>query len=212
MTWNIIKTGSKGNACIIDGTLLLDVGVPIQTVGPYVNALKAVFVSHIHSDHFNRAAVNYIAAMRPSVRFLGGSWMAKPFLDAGVDIKQIDVLEEGYWYDYKRYSVSPVRLDHDVPNFGLRVRNRRGERLLYAVDTNTLEHVHAKDYDVYLVEANYEDAEICERIRRKEAAGEFVYEHRVLQTHMEKADTLRWLSDNMGDNSSYVLLHGHVEE
>lgn len=138
--------------------------------------------------------------------------MYEKFIHAGIPPSQIDILQEGYWYEYGPYDISPVPLYHDVPNYGLRVRNKRGERALYAVDTNRLDHVVARDYDLYLIEGNYGEAEMEERIRIKRALGEYAYEISAMERHLSIEAANRWLKNNAGPNSKWQLLHGHVEE
>ena len=74
-----------------------------------------------------------------------------------------------------------------------------------------MQGITAKNYDLYLVEANYSEGEIQERIKAKEASGQFVYEYRVLKTHLSKEECDRWLLENIGENSEYVYIHQHRE-
>lgn len=53
MTYNIISTGSKGNAVVINGRILIDCGVPFKALEPVKKDLRLVLLTHIHSDHFN---------------------------------------------------------------------------------------------------------------------------------------------------------------
>ena len=58
----VLQSNSKGNAILyFDNTLLLDIGVPYKMIEPYVNDIKYVFISHIHTDHFNKSAVKKLA-------------------------------------------------------------------------------------------------------------------------------------------------------
>ena len=57
-----------------------------------------------------------------------------------------------------------------------------------------------------------EDEEIQARIAEKKANGEFVYERRVLGTHLSKAKCDDFIYRNIGPTGEYVYLHGHVEE
>ena len=50
--YNIISTGSDGNATILEDFVLVDCGVPYKALEPYVPKLKLVLLTHIHSDHF----------------------------------------------------------------------------------------------------------------------------------------------------------------
>lgn len=53
--YNIISTGSDGNATILEEFVLIDCGVPYKALEPYVPKLKLVLLTHIHSDHFQSA-------------------------------------------------------------------------------------------------------------------------------------------------------------
>ena len=77
---------------------------------------------------------------------------------------------------------------------------------MYATDTRTLDGIVAKNYDVYLVEGNYEDAE---ELHNRAVSPE--YESRVKNTHLSREYTTKWLIENMGDKSQYVFMHQHKE-
>ena len=93
---------------------------------------------------------------------------------------------------------------HDVPNFGIRLILKR-ERLIYITDTKTLE-------GIYLVEGNYDEDEITERIKQKEEDGLFINEYRTIETHLSIQETTNWLLENMGDSSIYELIHQHKDK
>ena len=86
------------------------------------------------------------------------------------------------------------------------------ERLFYATDTNNLNGIKAKGYNLYLVEANYEEADIQDRIAEKKINGEFVYEKRVMREHLSKEKADDWIYSNMAANSEYVYMHCHQEK
>ena len=65
---------------------------------------------------------------------------------------------------------------------------------------------------MYLVEGNYNENEIFERIKLKEELGRFVNEYRTMETHLSIEEATDWLIENMGDNSRYELIHMHVEK
>ena len=52
MEYKIISTGSKGNAVVVDGRILIDCGVPFRRLESVYRDLDAVLLTHIHSDHF----------------------------------------------------------------------------------------------------------------------------------------------------------------
>lgn len=100
---------------------------------------------------------------------------------------------------------------HDVPNFGIRLIFEN-EKLIYITDTKTLEGIKAKNYDLYLVEGNYDEDKITERIKQKEEDGLFVNEYRTIETHLSIQETTNWLLENMGDNSIYEFIHQHKDK
>ena len=55
--YNIISTGSDGNATILEDFVLIDCGVPYKALEPYVPKLKLVLLTHIHSDHFQKRTI-----------------------------------------------------------------------------------------------------------------------------------------------------------
>lgn len=211
MTYEIVATGSTGNFIVLNGIIALDMGVTYKKVTPYAKDLKLVFCGHSHSDHFKPSTIRSLAAERPTIRFCGGEWMASKFLSAGVNPKNIDVLEAGKRYDYGLFQIEPVILRHNVPNIGLKIY-MNGEKAIYIVDTGYVDDIEAKDFDLYLLEANHKKAEIEVRIAEKQSRGEFAYEYRAAQNHLSEEQALEWLAKNMGQNSRYVFLHSHVDK
>ena len=211
MNYKVISTGSEGNAVVLNGYMLIDCGVSLRSLSAVKKALKIVLLTHIHSDHFNRTTVRRLAAERPTLRFACCEWLLNELLLCGVRMQNIDLLSVGKLYSYGSFRLSPIKLYHDVPNCGWRIFFG-GEKAVYITDTSTVRGITAKDYDLYMVEANYSEDEIRERIRAKEATGQYIYEYRVLRTHLSKEECDEWLLENMGENSEYVYLHQHKEE
>ncbi len=212
MIYNIISTGSKGNAVVINDNILIDCGVSYSKLNNVVGGLKLVLLTHIHSDHYQPSTVKLLANNRPLLRFVCGAWLVEPLIKAGVSPNNIDIVEIGKKYRYKiagvDVGVSPVHLYHDVPNYGYRVYYGE-EKLFYATDTARLDGITAKGYDLYMVEADYEENEIKKRIEEKRAKGEYIYELGAIKCHLSKQQADNFLYSNMGRNSMYVYLHGH---
>lgn len=207
--YNIISTGSKGNAVVLNDIILIDCGVSFKALKEVYKDLKIVLLTHIHSDHFNRTTLRLLSEARPTLRFACCEWLVTPLLETGISKRNIDVLEIGKIYDYKAFKVSPVKLYHDVPNCGYRLFFGK-EKAFYATDTSTLAGITAKDYDLYLVEANHLEEEIQKRISEKKANGEFAYEIRATRNHLSKEQCDAWFYENIG-NGEYVYLHQHQE-
>ena len=104
-------------------------------------------------------------------------------------------------------------LFHDVPNNCLHVEFQNGEKIFYAVDTAKIDHIEAKNYDLYLIEGNYTtDEEIEEKIAEAKKNGKFSHLERVLNTHLSQVQALNWLDKNKGVDSKYIFIHQHQEE
>ena len=206
--FEILATVSTGNSIIINDTILIDCGVPFKTIRDHYKKLKLVLLTHIHGDHFNKSTIRRLARERPTLRFGCCQWLVKPLLSAGVNSKNIDVMEPDVAYRYGAFDVIPVSLVHDVPNCGYKI-HFPDSKMFYATDTNNLNGVVAKNYDLYMVEANYGEVEIKERIAAKKEAGEYAYEYKVLQNHLSIEKCNDFLYRNMGPRSEYVYLHQH---
>lgn len=210
MTYDVISTGSKGNAVVINGRVLIDIGVPFKMLRDVKKDLAVVLLTHIHGDHFNPRTVRALSKERPTLRWGCCEWMVGPLLEAGVDERRIDVMEPGVWYNHPSLwlSVSPVSLTHDVPNCGYHICMGE-ERLFYATDTGTLDGIQAKDYDLYLIEANHTREELEARLKAKQEAGEYAYEVKAAENHLSLEQAQNWIYENIGPRGQYAFLHQH---
>lgn len=218
MTYDILATGSTGNCVVLNGEIAVDMGIPMKRLreSGYIKSLRLVLLTHEHGDHFKPATVRALHRERPALRWGCCEWMVPLLLKAGVSKRVIDRLTSNVasYYENLQTFVTPVTLLHDVPNCGytFRVFRPPGEKVFYATDTSTLDHIEAKDYDYYLIEANHTQAEIEARIAEKQAWGEFAYEVRAARNHLSQEQALDWLAQNAGPNSQYVFLHQHKED
>lgn len=209
--YHIISTGSQGNAVVINHVILVDCGVPYKAIEPYVRELKLVLLTHIHSDHFRPSTLRRLADERPLLRFACCRWLVTALVAAGVPSQNIDVLDTGIMYGYGICNVIPIPLVHNVPNCGYKIHFPCG-KVFYATDTNNLNGITARHYDLYMVEANYEDEIIREKIAAKKEAGEYAYERQVLKNHLSKAKCDDFIYRNIGSGGEYVYLHCHVDK
>lgn len=206
MNYKIINSDSSGNATVINDFILIDCGVSYKSLKNYIKDLKIVLLTHIHHDHFNKSTIKKLAINRPTLRFGCCEWLVKDLIECGVNKKNIDVYETGKEYDYTLFKLISIKLYHDVPQCGYRIFINN-KKMIYATDTRTLEGITAKNYDLYLIEGNYEnEEELHERAYTRE------YEERVKNTHLSKEYTTIWLLKNMGENSIYEFMHQHKEK
>lgn len=216
MTYEIIASGSKGNAFVIDGAILIDCGVPFKALRPVAGLLQLVLLTHEHGDHLKEATVHRLAHDRPALRWACGKWLVQRLIQAGVDARCIDVLDTDgpgayrYQIGARSYDVEPVPLVHNVPNIGFKIKDDSGFRLFYATDTGTLDGIEAKGFDLYMIECNHKAAEIEARAAEKEAAGLYAYERRAAENHLSEEQALDWFAHNAGPRSLYVPMHQHT--
>lgn len=209
MQYEVISTGSQGNAVVINNIILIDCGVSFKALKDYYKKLSIVLLTHIHSDHFNKTTIKKLATERPILRFACCEWLTSALVDCGVNKANIDVLEIDRWHDYKLFKLSPVRLTHNVENCGYRLETN-GKKLFYATDTGNLDGIEAKDYSLYMVECNHTEEELQERIKTKLDNGEYCYEFDASKNHLSKAKCDDFIYSNANHMSEYVYLHGHV--
>lgn len=209
--YHVISTGSKGNAVVINDFILVDCGVPYKSIKPFAPKLKLVLLTHIHSDHFRPSTLRTLARERPTLRFACCAWLASDLVAAGVPAKNIDILEIGVMYGYGICNVIPVALVHNVPNCGYKIHFPIG-KVFYATDTNNLNGISARNYNLYMVEANHEEEAILKKIADKKAAGEYAYEVHAMRNHLSKDKCDDFIYRNIGAGGEYVYLHCHVDE
>ena len=223
MTYNILGSGSSGNATIVFDHILIDCGVPFSRIAAYVKEIQLVLLTHEHGDHFKPKTAKMLHEIRPTVRFACCEWMAPGLVKAGIKERMIDVLYPNTIYDYGQFTVIPFKLPHNVPNCGWKIFARKRtnsssgstgfgwEKLFYATDACCLDGIEAKDYDLYMIECNHREDEIRARIEAKTAAGEFSYEMAAARNHLSWEQAMSWLQEN-GPNSKFIPMHQHVDK
>lgn len=209
MNYKVIATGSTGNAVLINDSMLIDCGVPFSAIRPCMKDLRIVMLTHAHGDHFNASTIRRLAADRPTLRWVSPPWLV-PELLKYVSAKMIDIAHPGKALVYGQFHLFIEEAFHDVKNCCYHVHFANGEKLFYATDTSSLDGISAKNYSLYMVEANYEDDEIMQRIADKKNIGEYSYEERVLRTHLSKAKADDFIYKNIGPDSEYIYLHKHI--
>ena len=118
-------------------------------------------------------------------------------------------LKTDNWYNLGMLKIRIESLFHDVENVCYKIQYK-DNKIFYATDTGRIDHIDAKDYDYYFVEANYEsDEELDKKIQLAKENEEYTHLIRVKKTHLSQIECFDWLYKNRGDNSQYVLMHQH---
>lgn len=136
----------------------------------------------------------------------GSEFVVEKLVECGVSKKNIYILKSGKKYDLGLLKVKLEELYHDTPNYALKwqINDKKG---IYIVDTNSVEHIQAKNYDLYLIENNYQEALLQEHIDNCENKDMLYYLHRVPRTHLSSEQANSFLIENMGENSTYEYIH-----
>lgn len=202
-------SGSAGNAYWITdepqgggSALLLECGLPwddIREASHYATwALDGVLVSHAHQDHARGVvdAVNsgvpcYMSGVAQStVGVLGWRRVGLP------DLRHAQKI--GSW----RVRAFPV--EHDSPGtLGFAIAGPSGESLVYVGETPYCRQRFASP-EIFMVEANYSDADLT----RRQAAGEIddAQAHRLRRAHMSLETALRLLAANDLSKTRQIIL------
>ncbi len=210
IAYNIISSGSKGNAVILEDIIMVECGVSFKAIKPYIGGLRLVLLTHEHQDHFRESTIRRLASERPTLRFGCGAWLVNDLIQCGISKHLIDVYTMDTFNQYSRFGIETFQLYHNVPNCGYKI-HIDGRRALYATDTCKMTTT-AQGYDLYMIEANYTEASLQDRLTRKlEEGAEYINELVVPDNHLSEEAAMEWLAKNMGDDSKYVLMHMHEE-
>lgn len=199
----VISSGSEGNAVIYNNAIMVDCGVTLKSLEAVKRSLKIVLLTHKHSDHLKIRTLQRLQAERPTLRVACGDFL----LEELPCIKNIDVLQVGKIYDYGAFKVSPVKLYHDVPNFGWRIFLPNGQKIFHATDTAHLEGITAKGYDLYAIEHNYCEEYIQQAIEEARANGEYTHAYGNINTHLSIQQARAFIEANRKESSEVLELH-----
>lgn len=199
----VISSGSEGNAVIYNNAIMVDCGVSFKALQEVKRSLKIVLLTHKHSDHLKLRTLQRLQAERPTLRVACGDFL----LEELPCIKNIDVLQVGKIYDYGAFKVSPIKLYHDVPNFGWRIFLPNGQKIFHATDTVHLEGISAKGYDLYAIEHNYCEEYIQEAIEEARANGEYTHAYGNINTHLSIQQARAFIEANRKESSEVLELH-----
>ena len=199
----VISSGSEGNAVIYNNAIMVDCGVAFKALQEVKRSLKIVLLTHKHGDHLKLRTLQRLQAERPTLRIACGNFL----LEELPCIKNIDVLQVGKIYDYGAFKVSPIKLYHDVPNFGWRIFLPNGQKIFHATDTVHLEGITAKGYDLYAIEHNYCEEYIQEAIEEARANGEYTHAYSNINTHLSAQQARAFIDKNRKESSEVLELH-----
>lgn len=122
------------------------------------------------------------------------------------NIFYIETINGSRWFDLGIISIKLEPLEHDVENYCLHF-DIHGKKGIYIVDTNNVDNINAKNYDLFLVENNYQESVLKRHIQECVDEGQLRYLNRVPHTHLSKSQCDDFLIKNMGKNSIFNYIH-----
>lgn len=210
MKFQIISTGSKGNAYILkhrNRQLLLDAGVPFeaikQALGFRLNGLQAALITHEHQDHCRSmsdllmSGIDVYSSAGTAAQILGNGL---PYCWHRVEaLKQFVVGHD--------WSLLPFDVRHDAaePLGFLIWHQEAGNKILYLTDSGYVRY-RFKGVTQLVIECNHVGKIVLDRYQRGEIVPEMYL--RLRQSHMSLERVLRYLSKlDLSRCRKIVLVH-----
>ncbi len=205
MIYNIIGSGSKGNATLIkskEGLILIDMGLTLtrlneglEEIGANINDIDACFFTHEHSDHIK------------GIRFLKNRRM---YALEGTLPGNYNVIELFQEIAIKDMIITPVPTSHDAFNPCAYIVKCGEEKLVYITDTGyvpeaTLKASHDPDY--LILESNH-DVEMLMKSNRSKELKQRIYGD---YGHLNNSDSAIYAKDIIGLKTKEVVL-AHLSE
>ena len=207
MKYDVLGSSSAGNCIIIENFLMLDCGLTYRKIKDKLKEVKLIFISHRHSDHCKVNTVKKIAYNNPNIKFVVGSTdLVQVLVENGVRKGNIYALTSNKWFNMGMLSVKLEKLNHDVPNhlIKFKIKDKKG---IYIVDTGNVDNISAKNYDLYLIEANYQNELLKKHQQELDENNEYDHLYRVENVHLSYEQANGFLIENMGKNSMYDYIH-----
>lgn len=151
MNYKVLATGSKGNAVRIND-VMIDCGIPFNRMKNDLYECRYLLITHTHSDHINKSTLKAIKKQFPRIEIIGNFEVAQ-----SVGVSRI--CNPGYMVETNEYNFMPFQCVHDVECTGF-VWQHKGNEIIYATDTNSLEFAPDCKYDYMFLESNYDKYKI----------------------------------------------------
>ena len=201
MKLTVLATSSSGNASIVTGeneTIALDFGLSFKKWHTLLEKydLKEpdeLFITHSHGDHANESGLSRLIKVMPTIKI---------HTNRGT-------------FETAEFEVEAFLVAHDVECHSFIITEKATkEKLVYATDVNGLYETftredifeHAKDADVYALEANFDNR----WLKFPEYLDQVGYKYNVFANmvrHTSKQESIKTFSALKKSTSKYVPLH-----
>lgn len=222
MDYEIISTGSQNGNSLRVENVIFDVGVSFKSLYPVLKnrKIKAIFISHKHSDHLNISAVKQIGEFFPWIDFLVNQDVFNKIMDEIHDFKgKITVIKDDTKItipsgesSYRSLIVNVFHTDHEkelISNgyCGTKVFNgvQKDETFVFATDFWNVNNLPNQKFDYFFLEANYQQETFDKA--KKEGTLPF-WSIQGTDRHLSRELSHEYFFKHRKDeNSKYVPLH-----
>lgn len=157
MFYEIISSGSKGNAVLIND-VLVDCGVPFSQLKEKLYDVKYLLITHIHMDHLKPKTYSAIRKLFPKITTIGNYQVGQT-----VDLDIIS--NAGFPVETEDYTFHCFECLHDVLTYGY-TWQFEDKNIIYVTDTGSLETAPPGPYDFLFLESNHDEKKL-EEVRKK---------------------------------------------
>lgn len=147
MNYNVIQSGSRGNAVLIE-SLLIDIGVPYKALKEHLHGVKYIFITHKHSDHLSQQTYKRIRRDHPRIKIMG-NWSV-----AEVCSPPLDMITTYLPVKLRGMVITPFEVPHDVVTHGL-VIEKDDVKAIYVTDSAGTKMWPRDKYDLFFIESNH---------------------------------------------------------
>ncbi len=206
MYFNIVASGSKGNATLVashDTLILIDFGITLIRLEEGLNEIHktlkdidAAIFTHDHSDH-----INGLKAISPKKMYA---------LKGTLPSSLSNVVELYTPFKIKDVMITPIRTSHDATNPCGYVLEDNETKLVYMTDTGiVLEEVYnyINNPDYLIIESNHDVGMLMKSSRPLELKRRILSEH----GHLCNEDSAFASSEIIGERTKEVVL-AHLSE
>lgn len=224
--YNLIASNSSGNSIIIREQIMLDIGIKLKDknlIEPFMKDIKAIFVTHRHSDHIQLPLMKWILKEYPKIHWFYNEDV-KEYLDEKL-VRKVKgevipferpnehIIVENIWYNIGILKFMPLEMLHDVPNHGFYIRFKDDYKVFVGYDTSSMEHIKIPPItDLIIIEHHHEEEHYDKLISEKVLEGEYSHEIGARETHHSFEQAKSFLDRNKIVWAKVVKAHISTDE
>lgn len=158
MNYNIINSGSDGNAVVVNH-ILFDIGLPYQRLKKEINFmdLDAIFISHKHGDHLNVSSYKHIIQDYPLLPIYAPINVHEKLKN--IPSKSLHLTSQHEQIELPNNLVTIYQAHHEegIMTDTYEVQTRELDFFMYATDFWNFNDLPQGKYDYCFIEANHDE-------------------------------------------------------